>query len=114
MLLHAGQFSFLELLFFLVSSFLLVTPLVVVKHIFPGVTVVSENIGLERVVVQLDLSVNEIGIYMKCLISRNGSCHCTGSSSPPCYHGELSRRPRFTLKIVHIELVVYKVTRIVI
>jgi len=79
MLLHAGQFSFLELHFFLVSPFILVTPLVVVKHIFPGVTVVFENAGLGRVVVQLDLSINETGIYMKYVILRNGSCHCTGS-----------------------------------
>jgi len=79
MLLHAGQFSFLELHFFLVSSFLLVTSLVVVKHIFSGVTVVSESTGLGRVVVQLDLYVNETGIYMKCVIPRNGSYHCTGS-----------------------------------
>jgi len=65
--------------FFLVSSFLLVTPLLVVKHIFPRVTVVAENIGLERVVVQLDLFINETGIYMKCVIPRSGSCHCRGS-----------------------------------
>ena len=70
---------FLNYVFFLVSSFLLVTPLVVVKHIFPGVTVVAENTGLERVVVQLHLCINETGIYMKCVIPRRGSCHCTGS-----------------------------------
>jgi hypothetical protein len=64
MLLHAGQFIFLELNFFLVSSFLLVTLFLVVKHIFPGVTVVAENTGLERVVVQLDLFFNETGLYM--------------------------------------------------
>lgn len=88
MLLHAGQFSFLELHFFIVSSFLLVTPLLVMKHIFPGVTVVAANTGLERVVVHLDLSINETVIYMKCVIPRSGSYHCRGSYSPTSYRGD--------------------------
>ena len=45
------------------------------KHIFPHITVVAENTGLERVVVQLGLSINETGIYMKCVIPRSGPCH---------------------------------------